>query len=168
MRSLSEYSDKAPIFLDSSIFLLHYQGRSEAATKFLEDVEEGKITALTSSVVVSEEVTYICLKLEASKLLSTDKHYEILAKLKDKDIFLQAWSKAEEHLNYVKELELKEHLVVIKETPDIEIINSMAKEYILLPRDALHAATCKLFGVNNIASTNPDFERVDFLMQWTP
>ncbi len=38
-----------------------------------------------------------------------------------------------------------------------------SKIYGLLPNDALIAATCKHYGINKIATFDPDFKRVDFL-----
>ena len=36
-------------------------------------------------------------------------------------------------------------------------------KYKLLPNDALIVATCKHYGINKIATFDPDFKRVDFL-----
>ena len=38
-----------------------------------------------------------------------------------------------------------------------------SKIYGLPPNDALIAATCKHYGINKIATFDPDFKRVDFL-----
>jgi predicted nucleic acid-binding protein len=35
-----------------------------------------------------------------------------------------------------------------------------AKEYRLLPRDALHAACCKAYGISEMATNDGDFRRV--------
>ncbi|HII94466.1 MAG TPA: PIN domain-containing protein [Candidatus Methanofastidiosum sp.] len=44
----------------------------------------------------------------------------------------------------------------------------LSKEYGLLPNDAIHAATCKSYGIDNIATNDSDFDRVDFLKVWKP
>ena len=40
--------------------------------------------------------------------------------------------------------------------------------YFLLSNDALHVATMKRYGIINIATNDPDFERVDGLKVWKP
>jgi len=39
-------------------------------------------------------------------------------------------------------------------------------KYGLLPNDALIAATCKHYGIKDIATFDKDFERVEFLNVW--
>lgn len=39
---------------------------------------------------------------------------------------------------------------------------SIAKKYLMLPRDAIHITTCRELGIKHIASNDVDFERVDF------
>ncbi len=40
--------------------------------------------------------------------------------------------------------------------------------YNLLSADAIHAASCNVHGIENIATNDPDFKRVDFLKLWVP
>lgn len=42
------------------------------------------------------------------------------------------------------------------------------REYKLLPRDALHAASCKAYGIKKIATNDGDFRRLKFLEIWKP
>lgn len=41
-------------------------------------------------------------------------------------------------------------------------------EYQLMSHDALHAACCEKMGISHIATFDSDFERVSFLIVWTP
>jgi predicted nucleic acid-binding protein len=43
-----------------------------------------------------------------------------------------------------------------------------AKEFRLLPRDALHVACCKAYGIKEMATNDRDFERVSILRLWKP
>lgn len=43
-----------------------------------------------------------------------------------------------------------------------------ARDYRLLPMDALHTACCKAFGIKEMATNDGDFERVSFLNLWIP
>ncbi len=56
---------------------------------------------------------------------------------------------------YLKVLEIKHEIFM----SSVKI----SKRYGLLPNDALIAATCKHYGINKIATFDPDFKRVDFL-----
>ncbi|MGB2843084.1 MAG: PIN domain-containing protein [Halobacteriota archaeon] len=49
-----------------------------------------------------------------------------------------------------------------------DVSKDVIKEYLLLPNDALIAATCKHHGINKIATFDSDFKRVDFLEIITP
>jgi len=49
-----------------------------------------------------------------------------------------------------------------------KIALDLSKEYHLFPRDALHAACCKAYGITNIATNDADFERVEWLKVWKP
>ncbi|MGB2842090.1 MAG: PIN domain-containing protein [Halobacteriota archaeon] len=58
---------------------------------------------------------------------------------------------------------------------DILPIEYMCKElvefitkYSLLPNDAIYVATMKGHGITNIATNDPDFERVGWLKVWKP
>jgi predicted nucleic acid-binding protein len=42
------------------------------------------------------------------------------------------------------------------------------KRYRLMSNDAIHVATMKGHGITNIATNDPDFERVEWLKVWTP
>lgn len=54
-------------------------------------------------------------------------------------------------------------LEVINDVRDLKLIESIAKDYRLLPNDALIAATCKHYGIKKIATFDEDFKRVEFL-----
>jgi len=71
--------------------------------------------------------------------------------------------------NVILEL-IKNYLLKILElnTQIFEISYLFSKKYGLLPNDALIAATCKHYGIREIATFDPDFERVEFLEIVTP
>ncbi len=60
-------------------------------------------------------------------------------------------------------------MVVLELNEEIfDVSKEIIKEYLLLPNDALIAATCKHQGINKIATFDSDFKRVDFLEMITP
>ncbi|MBA7530502.1 hypothetical protein ES705_22710 [subsurface metagenome] len=51
---------------------------------------------------------------------------------------------------------------------DFEVALSYSKKYGLLSNDAFHVATMKRHGITNIATNDPDFERVERIRVWKP
>jgi len=51
---------------------------------------------------------------------------------------------------------------------DFEVALSYSKKYGLLSNDAIHVATMTQRGITNIATNDPDFERVEGLTVWKP
>jgi len=49
----------------------------------------------------------------------------------------------------------------------VVVLESM-KRYRLMSNDAIHVATIKKHGISNIATNDPDFERVEWLKVWKP
>lgn len=101
--------------------------------------------------MISSEVIYIYLKAVTNK-----KSY-VLKKNPEEITRI--------NLNKIEELlDLAETLPMNKEIEDLsfEIIG----KYGLLPNDALIAATCKHYGIKDIATFDKDFERVEFLNVW--
>ena len=54
--------------------------------------------------------------------------------------------------------------------PEINIskVGDYMTKYNLLSADAIHSVSCKLHGIEHIATNDSDFERVDFLKLWVP
>jgi predicted nucleic acid-binding protein len=132
------------VFIDSSVFLDFLEGKEKAKT-LLEEYSglEGCIND-----IVFSEVLFVYIKAETGK-----KSYEL-----------------KKQPELVKSVELNDIVELLGRyrTLDVgEAVKSGAagfiKKYGLLPNDALIAATCKHYGINKIATFDPDFERVDFL-----
>jgi predicted nucleic acid-binding protein len=71
--------------------------------------------------------------------------------------------------SYLDVLISKGHLKVLSLDYSIsKIALECAREYRLLPRDALHTACCEAFGIKEMATNDADFERVGFLALWNP
>ncbi|CAB49787.1 PIN domain-containing protein [Pyrococcus abyssi] len=54
-------------------------------------------------------------------------------------------------------------IVVIPAPSDVSKLTYIMEKYSLLPNDALIVLTCKVYGINKIATFDSDFENVDFL-----
>ena len=44
----------------------------------------------------------------------------------------------------------------------------ISEKYDLLLSDAIHAATCKIYAISDMATNDGDFNRVDFIRVWKP
>ncbi|MCK4734821.1 MAG: PIN domain-containing protein [Methanophagales archaeon] len=51
---------------------------------------------------------------------------------------------------------------------EVEECYKAIKDYALLTNDAFHVATMKRYGITNIATNDPDFERVNGTKVWKP
>jgi predicted nucleic acid-binding protein len=132
------------VFIDSNVFLDFLEGKEKAKT-LLEAYSglEGYIND-----IVFSEVLFVYIKAETGK-----KSYE----LKKQPALVKSVE-----LNDIVELLGRYRTLDVGEAVKSEA-EGLIKKYGLLPNDALIAATCKHYGINKIATTDPDFKRVDFL-----
>ena len=137
------------VFIDSSVFLDFLEGKEKARVLLAEySGLEGCI-----NVIVFSEVLFVYIKATTGK-----KSYELKKKPE-----------------LVKSVELTDIVELLGRYRTLDVEEAVTKEaeelitkYGLLPNDALIAATCKHYGINKIATTDPDFKRVDFLEVITP
>jgi len=143
-------SRKERIFLDSSIIIGLFSGEDDAE-KIL-----GRIISqsLCINEVVFSEVVYKAMIL---KFLETEENFSLKKLKRDIDSYVYLYG---EFSKFSDEFEI-EFLIITEEV--VEIASSLASKYKLLPNDALIAATCKHYGIDKIATFDPDFKRVDFL-----
>jgi predicted nucleic acid-binding protein len=66
----------------------------------------------------------------------------------------------------IKQLENLRIVEIDREIFDIAL--GYSKNYYLLSNDAIHVATMKNYGITNIATNDPDFERVSWIKVWKP
>ena len=79
-----------------------------------------------------------------------------------------AWT-IEDLSDYLDYLISTGHLKVLSLDYSISrIALKCGEEYRLLPRDALHSACCKAYGIEEMATNDSDFKRVSFLTLWKP
>ena len=157
------------VFIDANIFTYLLTGHptyGRSCQKLLEKVEQGTIEAFISPLVI-DEVSYVLMVQTARRTGSPNDARSI------KKAMLYAWQDClvpvREFHGYLDVLISKGHLKVLSLDYSIsKIALECASEYRLLPRDALHTACCKAFGVKEMATNDADFERVGFLNLWKP
>ena len=152
------------VFIDSNIITYHLSGHNifgGASRNFLKDVERGEYESYVNDVVLSE-VLLNFIKSELFRLRGIKPHRVVREIKRDPSLIglvnFDAVTKLFENLRVeILPVEYK-----CKEL--VEFISG----YFLLPNDALHVATMKRYGITNIATNDPDFERVGWIKVWKP
>ncbi|MBA7514300.1 tRNA(fMet)-specific endonuclease VapC [subsurface metagenome] len=143
------------IFLDTSVFIEHMLGNYSIGNI----INKGR---LFSTINVFEETFYKSIILKTfekfgkiSKYTAKEKYIKNSSYYNDVIMFFEEYVDFLVQDGCLKVLEIKHEIFM----SSVKI----SKRYGLLPNDALIAATCKHYGINKIATTDPDFKRVDFL-----
>lgn len=141
---------KERIFLDSGIIIGLFSG-DDGAENILERIIG---ESLYINEVVFSEVVY---KMMVLKFLETETKFSLKKLKRNIDSYVYIYEDFSKFLD-----EFKIAFFGITEEV-IEIANSLATKYKLLPNDALIVATCKYHRIDKIATFDSDFKRVDFL-----
>ena len=164
---LSNLKDGVSIFIDANIFVYHFFKKSKfnpTSSNFLERAERGKIKGITSTLVVQEAMHRMMI-MEAATILPDLKTTNIVKYLKA-------------HSDIVKKLIT--HQVIPEKiasfnleiiSPDINTIQrsqQMKRRYGFLSNDALSLQIMEDLKINNLASNDSDFERVNFIALYKP
>jgi predicted nucleic acid-binding protein len=108
------------------------------------------------SMSVYEEAFYVGITILAEDRLNIKGKFDVKAHIKR-----NGYAFAEDFIARLNQF--CDHISLIDDTKDINLIKVISENYRLLPNDALIAATCKHYGIPKIATFDPDFEGVDFL-----
>lgn len=152
------------IFVDTNIFIYglakkhRYKHTSEA---LLSKINNGEIIGFTSSTVINEIF-----------------HTILVGAIKQKYGDVEVIRFIKEHPDVISECEVaysaledvfESSIVILPLTFEVLLLaKTLSKKHNLLFSDAIHAASCEIYGIKHIATNDSDFERVDFLKQWKP
>jgi len=164
---LSDLKNGSSVFVDANIFIYHFSQKSKFnldSTNFLERIEKRKISGITSTSVV-QEATHRMMIIEAAIVLRDKNLKDLVKHLKF-------------HPDIVKKLvghrSIPEKIVSFNFdilSPDIRTIErsqQMKNRYGFLSNDALSLQIMQDLKINNLASNDSDFERVDFIRLYKP
>ncbi len=153
------------VFVDANVFHFYLRGPKDVrkeSTDFLERVEKGEISGYTSTLVLDELMYKILLrkieeKHKQNPLVVIEKNFEEIGK----------------NSSYVKDavdlvLGITELNVLNITREDLQNVPDLMELFSLLPRDALHLSVMFGHNINDIASSDNDFDRVKDLTRWTP
>lgn len=169
--NLPDFNLDEGIFIDSNIFCYHFDSNSEyqqTCTEFLKRVERKEVKGIISDIVI-DEVVYVLLIQKGSELLATDKIKKIKQAIKEeKAIANKCYEMAYNFYDYLEILRLAGVKIIEVDFDMAKSSLDIGKQECLLPHDAINATICKTFGIKNIATTDTDLEKIDFLRIWKP
>ena len=158
--------DHHEVFIDANIFVYHFSGPTEytdACAQLLQRVEEDRLFAFTSTLVLAETLHRLMIIEATAKLRIGAKVAIHHLKTHPLDV-----KRLIEHIKVPGKI----HTLGIKILPvnidDILKSNEIKMEYGLLTNDAITLAVMKRHHLRNIATNDPDFDRVTDLVIWKP
>ncbi len=161
--SLVEFSEPE-VFVDTNIFVYALAKKhryKHTCDALLSKINMGDVIGFISSTVINE--LFHTLLIGGVKLKYGD--VEVIRFIK-------------EHPNVISECEVAygalddifdSPIVILPLTLEVlQHAKTLSHKYNLLFSDAIHAASCEVYGIKHIATNDPDFDRVDFLKVWKP
>lgn len=164
---LSDLRDGSSVFIDANIFIYHFSKESKLnpdSSKFLERIEEGKISGFTS-VAVIQEVTHRMMIVEAASVLPEIKVKDLVRYLK---VHPETVKKLTAHQNVPAKISLFNLNILSPNMETLERSQQMKKRYGFLSNDALSLQIIEDLKISNLASNDSDFERVNFITLFKP
>ncbi len=163
---MRDIPDGVSVFVDANIFVYDILAVPEyvnSCKSFLKRIENGEIKGFTSILVISEVIH----KLMFSELMERHgiKPNEVLGKMKNTPEIIASLEKYGEIVSKIGKIGIK---VLPNSDKTHEKANAIIRKYKLMNIDAINAALIEEHGIENIATNDRDFERVDFLKVWKP
>lgn len=161
--NLTEFTEPE-VFVDTNIFvyaLAKKHRHKHTCEVLLSKINHGETIGFTSSTVINELF-----------------HTILVGEIKQKYGDVEVIRFIKEHPNVISDCDVAydalddvfdSSLVILPLTLEVlQHAKTLSKKYNLLFSDAIHAASCKVYGIKHIATNDQDFDRVDFLKNWKP
>jgi len=164
---LSDLEDGLSIFIDANIFIYHFCKESlfnPASSDFLDRAERRRVRGVTSTAVI-QEATHRMMILEAATILPDGKLRDLVKYLKANP---EVVKKLVNHQSIPSKIACFNLKII---SPDIDTVarsQQMKSRYGLLSNDSLSVQIMEDMRINNLASNDSDFERVDFIQFYKP
>jgi len=165
--NLTDLESGSSVFIDANIFIYHFSKESRfnpASSNFLERVESGEVYGITSIPVI-QEVTHRMMVIEAAAILPETKPKDIVRHLKKHPETVQKLVTHQTIPSKIKSFNLQ----II--SPGIETLvrsQLVKRKYGFLSNDALSVQILEDLSINNFATNDSDFEKVDFIKVYKP
>ena len=156
----------ATVFLDAGVFIHHFEPNPRfgpAATEFLERIEHQEITGLTATHVVSE-VAHRLMTLEAMQAFGW-KSAGIALRLRNHPTQVQTLKRFRQAVQEIPRFGLR---ILTIDSAWLDPAAEISQQTGLLHNDALTIAIMRSHGLTNLASADPDFDRVPGITRYAP
>src|SRR5713226_771067 len=163
------YSDlpaSATIFVDASVFIHHFEPNASfghAATEFLERIENQELNGITSTHVASE-VAHRLMTIEAMQAFGW-KSGGIALRLRNHPAQVQILKRFRQA---IQEIPLFSIRILTIDPAWLDPGAEVSQQTGLLHNDALIIAVMRVHGLTNLASADPDFDRVPGITRYAP
>jgi predicted nucleic acid-binding protein len=167
VRSLNDFGEKKPIFIDANIFLYHAFNTNNDAVNFLKKVEASSFKASTSSLVL-EEVFFKLLMQSASNFIERVTVEKVKSALRDDTRRASILRPLVEYKKYIGILGDAGMKVFDLTGQDVLEAIEASGRHNLLVADAAHLAVMKRKQIDHLASGDSDFSTVPDITLWSP
>ena len=161
---LGDIPEGTRVFIDANIFLnvALEDAHADTCKDFLKKVHEGKVGGFVSLVVL-DEILFKLLQSEISSKFKVPLR-EVVGYAKRNPKCMTQLAKCWEAMENI----LSMNITVLDMPKELKSVISNCRKYALLTRDSLHVTVMEQDDIKDIATSNSDFERVDFLKVWKP
>jgi predicted nucleic acid-binding protein len=155
------------VYIDANIFIYdatEHANHGKTCKAFLHRLERNELTGITSTLTLNEVLHRLTL-IELSEKEAVGPR-EVLRLIKENPSVL---TKASESYRFIEKMHDLTNLELVPYSKEVAFLaETLAQTYLLMSNDATHVATMKTHGISDIATNDPDFERVDGITIWRP
>lgn len=163
------YSDLpagATVFVDASIFIHHFEPNAlfgPASTELLERIENQEINGVTTTHIVSE-VAHRLMTIEAMQTFGW-KSAGIALRLRNHPAEVQTLTRFRQAVQEIPRFGVR---ILTVDPAWLDSAAGLSQQTGLLHNDALVVAAMHAHGLANLASADPDFDRVPGITRYAP
>ena len=156
----------ATVFVDASVFIHHFEPNAlhgPAATEFLERIENQEMSGITATHILSE-VAHRLMTLEAMQAFGW-KSAGIALRLRNHPTQVKTLKRFRQA---IQEIPLFGVRILTIDPTWLDPAAEISQQTGLLHNDALLIAVIRVHGLTNLASADPDFDRVPGITRYGP
>lgn len=168
---LRDFTLSDPIFTDTNIFVYQQGAHPDFGPDcrdFLDKMERGDVQAVTTDVVINEVIYIIQIQRAANLLKTTNRSVIHTRMAADAVLADECWFAVEQFLNLLSALQDGGLTVIDVELRHYYDACAIGRQFQLFVSDATHIVICQHLGVEHIASSDVDLDRIPFLTRWEP
>jgi predicted nucleic acid-binding protein len=155
------------IYIDANIFIYDatdHANYGQQCKALLHRVERNELKGITSTITINEVLHRLTL-IELSEKEAVGPG-DVIRLIKENSSVL---AKASDSYQFIEKMHDLPNLDIVPYSKEIAFLAvTLAQMYFLMSNDATHVATMRTHGIHDIATNDPDFERVDGITIWKP